>query len=124
MGFLPGAGGTQRLPRLIGLPFAKELLFTGDIITASEAYRIGLVNKVVSPEKLDSEVKKMVNILKERPPLALKLLKSCINKGFSYNKELGLEYERRCFAGLMFTNDKKEGIKAFKEKRTPKFLGN
>lgn len=124
LGFIPGGGGTQRLPRLVGLAWSKELLFTGKTISANEAYRIGLVNKVVSSDLLEQEVDKLINILKDRPPLALRLLKSCVNKGYYNDKELGLEFERRCFASLMFTDDKKEGIRAFKEKRAPKFYGS
>lgn len=124
LGFIPGAGGTQRLPRLIGEAKAKELLFTGKVIPAEEAYRIGLVNKVVSADRLQDEVEKLIKTLKARPPLALKLLKSCVKASNSNNKQLGLEYERSCFANLMYTDDKNEGIKALKEKRAPKFTGS
>ncbi len=92
-------------------------------LCANSQYRIGLVNKVVTADKLQDEVAKLIKTLKARPPLALKLLKSCVKASNSSNKQ-GLEYERSCFANLMYTNDKNEGINALKEKRAPKFTGS
>jgi len=123
IGVIPGAGGTQRLPRLVGLGRAKELLFTGDPIGAQEAYRIGLVNKVVPIESLMSEAKKMASKLAQQPPLALKTTKMVINEGMDMNIQSALALEARSFEILFSTEDQKEGMKAFVEKRKPIFKG-
>lgn len=123
IGVIPGAGGTQRLPRLVGLGRAKELLFTGDTIDAQEAYRIGLVNKVVPVEVLMSETKKMALKLTKQPPLALKTTKTVVNEGINMNIQSALALEARGFEILFSTEDQKEGMKAFLEKRKPIFKG-
>ena len=123
LGILPGGGGTQRLPRLIGAGKAKELIFSGDIINAEEALRIGLVNKVVPVTELMSEAKKMAKKFTSRGPVALQLAKSCINEGLQMDLEIGLNYEHKCFSLLFATEDQKEGMKAFIEKRKPHFKG-
>jgi len=123
LGLLPGAGGTQRLPRLVGLTKAKELLFTGDTISAEEAYRIGLVNRVVKEENLMEEAKKLAKKLASKPPIALRVIKSVINRGINTDIESGLKYEVDGFAILFSTKDREEGIKAFLEKRKPQFKG-
>ncbi|MBS3919330.1 MAG: enoyl-CoA hydratase/isomerase family protein [Deltaproteobacteria bacterium] len=123
IGVIPGAGGTQRLPRLIGLGRAKELLFIGDTIDAQEAYRIGLVNKVVSVQALMSETKKIAIKLTKRPPIALKLTKTVVNEGINMDLRSALALEARCFEILFSTEDQKEGMKAFIEKRKPIFKG-
>ena len=122
-GIIPGGGGTQRLPRLIGITRAKKLLFTGDIIDAEEAYQTGLVNSVVSVESMIQEAKKLSWLLAERPPLALKALKQCVNVGMQMDLNSAFAYEARCLEMLLGTEDAKEGIRAFKEKRQPKFTG-
>ena len=123
IGLLAGAGGTQRLPRLIGLTKAKELLYSGDSVDAQEAYRIGLVNKVVPLESLMEEAKKMARVLMERPPLALKLIKKCVDIGMQIDLSSGLQYERKCAELLFGSEDAKEGVSAFLEKRKPTFTG-
>lgn len=123
IGVIPGAGGTQRLPRIMGLGRAKELLFTGDTIDAHEASRIGLTNKVVPVESLMNETKKIALKLTNQPPLALKITKTVLNEGITMNIQSALFLEARCFEILFSTDDQKEGIKAFIEKRKPIFKG-
>ena len=123
LGILPGAGGTQRLPRLIGAGRAKELIFSGDFIKAEEALRIGLVNKVVPADQLFNEAKKMAKRFADRGAVALRMAKSSVNEGLRMDLEAGLQYEHKCFSLLFATEDQKEGMKAFLEKRPAKFLG-
>ncbi len=123
IGVLPGGGGTQRLPRLIGAGRAKEMLYTGDPIDADEAYRIGLVNKVIKSDALMDEANKMAKKLRERPAFAFKMIKTSVNKGMSMDLQSGLAHEARCFEILFSTEDQKEGMKAFVEKRKPSFKG-
>ena len=124
LGLIPGGGGTQRLPRLIGAGRAKELLFTGDRIDAQEAYRIGLVNKVAPLESLMSEVRKIAAKLVKRPAVALKMNKLAVNEGMNMDLHSALAHESRCFEILFSTADQKEGLQAFVEKREPKFKGS
>jgi enoyl-CoA hydratase len=123
LGVMPGGGGTARLPRLIGPGRAKEFLYFGNRIDAHEAYRIGLVNKVVSLEKLMEEARNWAAELAERPPLSVKMLKDCVNLGMQMDLAGALEYEAKCSAVLAKSEDKIEGIKAFVEKRKPVFKG-
>ena len=123
IGVLPGGGGTQRLPRLIGAGRAKEMLYSGDPIDANEAYRIGLVNKVIKADALMDEAKKMAKRLRQRPAFALKMIKTSVNKGMSMDLQSALAHEARCFEILFSTEDQKEGMRAFVEKREPKFKG-
>jgi len=123
IGVIGGAGSTQRLPRLVGIAKAKELVFTGDPIDAQEAYRIGLVNRVVPTESLMQETKKLANVLKERSPLVLKLAKACINDSMEMGLGQGLDYEAKCATVVSLTEDYKEGLRAFVEKRKPIFKG-
>jgi enoyl-CoA hydratase len=123
IGVIPAGGGTQRLPRLVGIGRAKELLYSGDPIDAVEAFRIGLVNKVTSVEQLLPEAKKMAQKFVERPAFALKMLKSAINQGINMDLRSALSYEMRCFEILFSTEDQKEGMSAFVEKRQAAFKG-
>ena len=123
IGVIPGGGGTQRLSRLIGLGKAKELLYTGDSIDAQEAYRIGLVNKLVPVESLMDEAKKMALKLLRQPGFALKIIKMVVNDGINMDLRSALAYEARCFEILFSTEDQKEGMRAFMEKRKPIFKG-
>ncbi len=123
IGVIPGGGGTQRLARLIGLGRAKEMLFTGDPIDAEEAYRIGLVNKVVPGESLMDETRKMASKFLKQPGFALKITKMLLNDGINMDLRSALSLETRCFELLFATEDQKEGMRAFIEKRKPNFKG-
>jgi len=123
LGLIPGAGGTQRLPRLIGLSKALELILLGNRIGAEEALRIGLVNKVVKPEKLDEELQAMAEKLASMPPLAVRAAKQLVLTAREAPLSRGLAAERTLFADLLFTKDFMEGISAFFAKRKPEFKG-
>ncbi|MEM0440118.1 MAG: 3-hydroxyacyl-CoA dehydrogenase/enoyl-CoA hydratase family protein [Candidatus Caldarchaeum sp.] len=123
LGLIPGAGGTQRLPRLIGLSKALELILLGTRIGAEEALRIGLVNKVVKPEKLDEELQAMAEKLASMPPLAVRAAKQLVLTAREAPLSRGLAAERTLFADLLFTKDFMEGISAFFAKRKPEFKG-
>lgn len=123
LGIIPGGGGTQRLQRLIGPCRAKELIFTGDIIRAEEADRIGLVNKVVPLEELMPTVIAIAEKIASKSTAALKLAKAAINRGMQTNLESGLAYERELYSLSLSLEDKTEGVNAFLEKRTPVFKG-
>ena len=123
LGIFPGFGGTQRLGRVIGRNRAKELTYTAKMISADEAFQMGLVNKVTTPETLLEEVKKTLNTISQKGPVAVQLVKQVINEGADLNLESGLEMEALAFPIVFSTEDKKEGITAFLEKRPAKFLG-
>jgi enoyl-CoA hydratase len=123
LGLLPGQGGTQRLPRLIGEAKAKELLFSGDIIGAEEALRIGLVNKVVPLASLMEEARAMALKFASQPRFALETLKSLVNNGLNMDMTSALALESRCLESMFGTEDQKEGVNAFIEKRRPVFTG-
>jgi len=123
IGLFPGAGGTQRLPRLIGWGKAKELIYTGKIIDAAEAERISLVDRVVPPEKLEEEVNQLAETIASKSPLIIKLAKKAINRGMYTDLAAGLAYEKTNFALCFATEDRTEGITAFLEKRNPQFKG-
>jgi enoyl-CoA hydratase len=123
IGVIPGAGGTQRLPRLIGAGNAKDMLFTGDPIDADEAYRIGLANKVFANSSLMDEAIKKAQKFVARPQLALRANKTAVNEGMKMDLHSALSYEARCFEILFSTQDLKEGMTAFIEKRKPLFKG-
>ena len=123
LGVLPGGGGTQRLPRLIGMTKAKELVFLGDFIDGQEAYRLGLVNMVVPKDQLEAETEKFTKRLMSRPPFGLRVIKGVMNAGINTSLKEGLEIERQGFTILFSTEDKKEGMAAFIEKRKPEFTG-
>ncbi len=123
LGFIPGAGGTQRLARLVGPARAKELIMTGDMIPAREAERIGLVNRVVPLERLEDEARSMALKLAEKPPLALMAAKLAVDHGLEVNLWSGLALEAGVFSLLFSTEDVLEGVMAFLEKRKPRFKG-
>lgn len=123
IGIIPGGGGTQRLQRLIGVCRAKELIFTGDIIRADEADRIGLVNRVVPMDELMSTAKEMAKKIATKSAAALKLAKTAINRGMQTNLESGLKYEYELYSLSLSLEDKVEGVNAFLEKRAPQFKG-
>ncbi|HOQ41969.1 MAG TPA: enoyl-CoA hydratase-related protein [Smithellaceae bacterium] len=121
IGVIPGAGGTQRLPRIVGVTKAKELLFTGESIDASEALRIGLVNRIVPPASLLEETRKLALTIAKRPGEALSVTKMVVNGGMKMELNSALAYEAKCFEYLFSTEDRKEGMSAFVEKRKPMF---
>jgi len=123
LGLMPGAGGTQRLPRLIGMGRAFEMLFTGKSITAQRAWEIGLVNTVVAAEELMTETMKTAKLFASKPTFALKMIKKAVRTGMNTDLTSALEYEARCFEILFSTQDVKEGTTAFLEKRKPEFKG-
>ena len=123
VGVIPGGGGTQRLPRLVGAGIAKELIYTGKFISAEEAARIGLVNKVVEPEKLLDEAMEMARLIASKPVLGVRAAKEAINRGLNMALSEGLEVEAYHWSYLCGTEDQKEGAAAFIEKREPVFRG-
>lgn len=123
LGIIPGGGGTQRLQRLVGVGKAKELIFTGDIIDAEEAERIGLVQKVVEDGAVMQAAKEMANKVKAKGPVAVKLAKMAIDVGANTDLASGLRFERYAQAIAFSTADMQEGTTAFVEKRPPAFKG-
>ncbi|MBC8416592.1 MAG: enoyl-CoA hydratase/isomerase family protein [Candidatus Cloacimonetes bacterium] len=121
LGIIPGHAGSQRLPRLVGIGKAKELIFTGDIIDANEAMRIGLVNQVVSPETLMEEVENIAKKIIAVGSTAVRVAKTVINRGMDSNLTTANSYEMEAFSMLFSTDEAKEGMKAFMEKRNPNF---
>lgn len=123
IGIIPGAGGTQRLPRLIGWGKAKELIFTGRIIDAIEAEKFGLVDKVVPEAELEKTVNDLCETIAKKSPLLLRLAKKSINTGLYYGFAAGMQYEKSMVSLCFSTEDQKEGMTAFLEKREPVFMG-
>jgi len=123
LGLIPGGGGTQRLPRLIGEGKALELILTGDMIDAEEARRLGLVNQVVAPEDLEAKTMELANKIAEMSPVALAMAKKAVKNAARMNLATGLEAESDLFALCFSSADKEEGVRAFLEKRKPVFKG-
>ncbi len=123
LGIIPGSGGTQRLPRLLGLAKAKELLFMGDTVNGDEAYRIGLVNKVVAKDALMGEAMAWAKKLASKPKVAMSLLKNAMDTGISMDLQSALTFENNCFVITYVSEDGREGFQAFAEKRKPSFKG-
>lgn len=123
LGLTAGFGGTQRLPRLVGTGLASELLFSGDMIDASEAYRIGLVNKVYPLDTLMEEALKLARRIAGRAPVAVQLSKSAIQRGINLDLDSAQAYEAEVFGLTFSTEDQTEGCSAFVEKRKPDFKG-
>lgn len=119
LGIIPGGGGTQRLTRLVGATKAKELMFTGDIIDAAAAEKIGLVNKVVPVDTLQDEALQMANKLASKPLVAMQMAKASINSGTNVDIRTGLDLEIQNFVMAFASDDGKEGLTAFVEKRKP-----
>jgi len=123
LGITPGFAGTQRLPRLVGKGIAKEMISTGDMIDAQEAYRIGLVNKVYNPEDLLPKAIEMASRIASRGPVAVSLSKAAVNDGMNMDTESAYKYEADIFGLCFATEDQKEGMTAFVEKRKAEFKG-
>ncbi|MFZ5633814.1 MAG: enoyl-CoA hydratase/isomerase family protein [Bacillota bacterium] len=121
LGLFPGGGGTQRLPRLIGEARAKELMYLGDFIPAQEALRIGLVNTVVPQAEVLTAALELAQKISQRPGAALSLIKQCVDRGLQMTLEEGLRLECDLFDRVFLTEDVREGVSAFIEKREPKF---
>ncbi len=123
IGVMPGAGGTQRLTRAVGKAKAMEMVLTGNMISADEALKWGLVNKVVPVELFLEEAKALASVIATKPPLAVRLAKEAVLKSFDTTMEGGLEFERKNFYLLFASEDQKEGMKAFSQKRKPEWKG-
>lgn len=123
LGAFPAAGGTQRMPRLVGAPLAKELMFTGRHIDAQEALSHGLINRIVPREDLMAATLEFADVIAEKPPLSVSFIKGAVNTGLQVSLEAGLQYERLNAAIVLQSEDRTEGMKAFVEKRKPVFRG-
>jgi enoyl-CoA hydratase len=123
LGIIPGGGGTQRLPRLVGSGNALRMILTGDLIDAREAERIGLVDMVVPDSELAARVAAMAAAMASHSPVALRLAKAGVRAAFEMPLAAGLEFERELFVTAFGSEDKREGVAAFLEKRSPTFRG-
>lgn len=123
LGILPGGGGTQRLPRLVGLGRAMRLVLTGELIDAEQAERIGLVDGVVDDAELAEHTLELARTLAGQSPVALRLVKDAIRAAVEMPLSAGLQFERELFVTAFASEDKAEGVRAFLEKRTPEFKG-
>ena len=123
IGIIPGFGGSQRLPRLVGAGWAAEMIFTGDMIDAATAERIGLVNRVVSPDRLAAESRALALKILEKSPAAIGLAKACLRAAMEMPLSAGLDFETAAFGVVGSTHDKEEGMSAFIEKRKPVWTG-
>jgi len=124
LGIIPGGGGTQRLPRLIGEGKAMEMILTGEIISAQEAFRCGLVNQVVPADHLEARTMEVANRIADKSPIALRLAKEAVKLASRSKLDEGLRREVDLFALCFSSEDKDEGVKAFLEKRKADFKGN
>lgn len=122
-GSIPNDGGIQRLSRLVGKGKAMEMILTGEMIDAQEAARIGMVNRIVSPPELNGAVSDLAHKMAAKSPIALKYAKEAVHDGMDLSLAQGLRLEADLYFLLHTTEDRREGIKAFQEKRTPKFKG-
>ncbi|MEC2304105.1 MULTISPECIES: enoyl-CoA hydratase/isomerase family protein [Heyndrickxia] len=123
LGIIPGGGGTQRLQKIVGQGIAKELLYFGEMIDANRALALHIVNKVVPPDEVLETAKEWARKLAQKPPVALQMLKTAVNAGSNTDIETGLTIEAACFGNAFSTEDRKEGLNAFIEKRKPAFSG-
>ena len=123
IGTMPGAGGTQRLTRAVGKALAMELVLTGRFISAEEALQAGLVNRIVPVELMLDETLKLAREIAKQSPVAVKLAKEAVNNAFNSTLDEGLIFERKNFYLTFASEDQKEGMAAFVEKRTPDFKG-
>lgn len=124
LGIIGGFGGTQRLPRLVGQGMASYLLLTGEMISADEAKQVNLIEKVVPPDQLMTECKRIASVIASKGPLAIAATKRAIHKGLQTDLHEALEIEAEAFGAIAVTADAREGTKAFLEKRPPKFTAS
>lgn len=122
LAIIPGAGGTQRLPRVVGVSTAKQLIFTGARLNGTEAEKIGLVNEVVADSALPRALE-IANMIVDKGPVALRMAKKAIDEGISVPLSSALEVEKNCYAQVVPTKDRVEGLKSFTEKRKPVYVG-
>jgi enoyl-CoA hydratase len=123
IGIIPGAGGTQRWARSTGKVRTMEAVLTGEPVSAAEAHRIGLVNRVVPAGAHMDEALRLAKVIAQRPPLAVRLGKEAVNHALEVGLTAGLEFERKLFYLLFASDDKREGMRAFLEKRPGRFTG-
>jgi enoyl-CoA hydratase/carnithine racemase len=123
LAIIPGAGGTQRLPRLIGKARAKDLILTGRRIDAREAERMGLVDRIAEPGGLEELARALARQLADNGPIAVRAAKEAIDRGCELPLEAGLEVEARCYERVLPTKDRLEALAAFAEKRKPRYRG-
>jgi enoyl-CoA hydratase len=123
IGIIPGFGGSQRLPRLVGMGWAAEMIFSGESIDAGTAERIGLVNQVVPADRLLEETKALARKILEKSPAAIALAKACLRAAMDMPLSAGLDFETAAFGVVGSTHDKEEGMRAFIEKRKPTWTG-
>jgi enoyl-CoA hydratase/carnithine racemase len=123
IGTVAGAGGTQRLPRVVGTAYALEILFAAEPFSAEDAYRMGLINRLTEKGGALAEAKRMVELYATRAPLSLALVKRAVHRGMQMDLASGLELETFLVTTIYGTEDKQEGISAFLDKRKPKFTG-
>ena len=123
LAIIPGAGGTQRLPRIVGLAKAKELIYTARRLSADDALKIGLVNQVVAPEKLMDAARALAAEIGKNGPIAVQQAKYAMDMGFGMPIDAGLAVEWKCYEQVLHTKDRVEGLKAFNEKRPPNYQG-
>ena len=123
IGLFPGTGGTYLLPRTVGIAKALEMIWTGDVIDAQEAERIGLVQQVVPHDQLLATVRAFADRLAEGPPLALALAKSAVYRGLDLDLAAAFDYAATAEAITLTSEDHAEGVRAFRERRKPKFIG-
>ena len=121
LGIIPGFGGTQRLPRLVGKAKGKLMIMTGEIIGAQEAYEIGLVEKVVPADELMNAAEELANTIKSKAPIAVAVTKTVVNNGYGLDMKTASALEMEAFTAPFASQDKSEGMLAFLEKRTPEF---
>ncbi len=123
LAIIPGAGGTQRLPRIVGVAKAKELILTGARLSAKQSEAIGLVSECVADKTAAARGIEIAATIAEKGPIALRMAKKAIDEGISVDLDKALLIEKECYGGVIFTHDRKEGLKAFTEKRKPLYKG-